>query len=80
MNEWSKYPAEGQAALVAIKSYYEFHGFSPGTSYRMEKDHYVTELAHFHNGQWCLDNSLRKPEVVAWMPVPQLTKEKEYQK
>lgn len=71
MNEWNDWPTEGQAGLVAIKSYDRFHGFSPGTLYCTEENYYITELAHFHNGRWTLDNSLKEPEVIAWMPMPE---------
>lgn len=53
--DWFVWPREGEAGLVAIESNY-------GRK---------TEYAHFHGGKWMLDNSLKSPKILAWMPVPE---------
>lgn len=54
--DWFMWPMEGQAGLIVTDNDYGRR----------------TQYAHFHDGKWMLDNSLRTPKVLAWMPVPQL--------
>ena len=69
MNEWVRWPFEGEAGLVAIRT-----NRKPNSNIAildaLLDNNIVTEPAHFHNGKWVLDNSLKEPEVIAWMPIP----------
>lgn len=74
MDEWIRWPFEGEAGLVAIKANRK-NNFNNTIidafldSYLVNDD-VITETAHFHNGKWVLDNSLKEPEVIAWIPMP----------